>query len=302
MKNLKVGDIVQGKGKLLAFYERDIVIEAYKPEAQAGPNPMARIRQSDWYRELEAKLEKKPRKIEVLSVERLKDVKLCIGSFTVMLPKPWINLDIIDLSAYAKEKGFNFQQVDVRRGLPFEDGSAEYINASHLLEHLEVEKEGIPFLKECLRVLRFGGTLRLGVPDLRKLVDAYLKGEMDMFYMSVSKQEPAQPEEYLKAPSQAGKFWRILTADHKTAYDLPALKTVLGMAGFTDVKEVPYDKEMDMYPELSLYVTAKKAGSMFGASPDLPKFQREEEPSYMKYLKGKITEGRQPLEGHSGSP
>lgn len=252
----------------------DLIIEGYKGGENVRREPFERIKQSEWYRELGAKLEGKP------ATTSAKGLKLNIGSFTVMIPG-FMNIDILDLSKYAKEKGFNFQQVDVRKGIPFEDSSVEQINCSHLLEHFEIETEGKPFLRECRRVLKQNGILRIGVPDLRKIINTYLKGEMDKVYRSKSLNHPAQPEEYLKSPSQADKFWRILTSDHKTCYDLDALKKILSLAGFQDVKEVPYDKELDMFPELSLYVSATKTQ------------ETGSEPPYRQYLEGKIKEGMQ---------
>jgi len=177
--------------------------------------------------------------------------KLNIGSFTVMLPSPdWINIDIVDLSAYAREHGFNFRQVDVTRGLPFEDNSIDVINASHLIEHLSVV-EGIAFLKQCWRVLKPNSTIRIGTPDINKLVDAYKNREMDKF-------NDIQPEEYKQAPSQADKFWRLLTASHKTCYDLTAIRHSLELASFEDIYQSDYQAELDKFPEVSLYVEAKK--------------------------------------------
>lgn len=257
----------------------DLIIEGYKGGENVSRNTFEKIKQSEWYRELEEKLEGKP------VTTSAKGLKLNIGSFTVMIPS-FLNIDILDLSRYAKEKGFNFQQVDVRKGLPFEDSSVDQINCSHLLEHFKIETEGEPFLRECRRVLKQNGILRIGVPDLKKIVDAYMKGEMDKFYRSESLDHPAQPEEYLKAPSQADKFWRMISSDHKTCYDLDALRKVLGAAGFPDAKEVPYDKELDMFPELSLYITAEKTETV--------KIEKEKgEPLYKQYLKGTIEEGMQ---------
>lgn len=185
---------------------------------------------------------------------------LNIGSFTVMIRSTgdtkWINLDIINLSEYAREHGYDFQQCDVRRSLPYANESVDFINASHLLEHLD-RRDALFFLRECYRVLKIGGILRIGVPDLRKLIDAYLKGEMNKFYRSVSLDHPAQPEEYLTY-SDAHKFWHILTSGHKTVYDYDALKGILEEAGFSNIKEVEYNKELDMFPELSLYVEVIK--------------------------------------------
>jgi len=194
--------------------------------------------------------------------------KLNIGSFTVMLPPPeWLNLDIIDLTDYAKQHGFNFQQVDVTLGLPLENNSIDFINASHLIEHLTVD-EGIVFLKACHRVLKSGEKVRLGTPDVNKLIDAYLHKEMDKFCH-------IQPEEYKQAPSQADKLWRMLVPGHKTCYDFTALHRSLEMVGFTEIKEVNYDRETDMFPEVSLYVEGRKGPLVEVEQPapaDIPEY------------------------------
>src|SRR5215475_8397740 len=63
----------------------------------------------------------------------------------------------------------NFQRrtdylLDVRAGLPFPDSSMEFIYSCHMLEHLHVT-EAIRLLKECHRVLKSEGYMRLTLPD-----------------------------------------------------------------------------------------------------------------------------------------
>ena len=59
---------------------------------------------------------------------------------------------------------------------PWADGTVDVAYTSHTLEHMSLE-QGKAFLKECYRVLRPGGILRVIVPDLRPIVDRYLSGE-----------------------------------------------------------------------------------------------------------------------------
>ena len=118
-------------------------------------------------------------------------------------------------------------------------------------ERLIPVEEGISFLKECRRILGPGGTVRIGTPDVKPLIDTYKAGELDKF-------NDIQPEEYKQAPSQADKFWRILTAGHKTCYDLPAIRNSFESAGFREIHQCDYNKELDMFPEVSLYLEAKK--------------------------------------------
>ena len=62
---------------------------------------------------------------------------------------------------------------DVRKPLPFPEGSISEIYTAHMLEHLYFT-EALRVLKECHRVLAPGGVLRVVVPDLRAIVMEYL--------------------------------------------------------------------------------------------------------------------------------
>jgi predicted SAM-dependent methyltransferase len=62
---------------------------------------------------------------------------------------------------------------DLRRGIPFPSSTYDVVYHSHLLEHFSVSLAK-PFLKECLRVLRPEGVIRIAVPDLEQIVQEYL--------------------------------------------------------------------------------------------------------------------------------
>lgn len=63
---------------------------------------------------------------------------------------------------------------DIRKGIPFPDASVDLLYHSHFLEHLS--RETVPvFLKECYRVLKTDGFLRVVVPDLEKKVNKYVE-------------------------------------------------------------------------------------------------------------------------------
>lgn len=79
----------------------------------------------------------------------------------------WLNIDI-------QKSGDAVVAHDLRRGIPLPDGSADAVYQSHLLEHLSrCESEFI--LRECLRVLRPGGVVRVVVPDLEGICRVYLE-------------------------------------------------------------------------------------------------------------------------------
>ena len=60
---------------------------------------------------------------------------------------------------------------------PWENGSADIIYCSHTLEHFS-KQEGLDFLRECHRVLKKDGIIRIVVPDLKSFVEEYQKGSM----------------------------------------------------------------------------------------------------------------------------
>ena len=62
---------------------------------------------------------------------------------------------------------------DLRQGIPFPDQAFDTVYHSHVLEH--IDREDAPaFLRECFRVLKPQGILRVVVPDLEILARAYL--------------------------------------------------------------------------------------------------------------------------------
>ncbi len=79
----------------------------------------------------------------------------------------WTNIDASYVSPYV-------QIHDVRKGLPFSDETFDIVYHSHLLEHLPREA-ALPFSKECYRVLKSGGIIRVAVPDLERITQLYLR-------------------------------------------------------------------------------------------------------------------------------
>lgn len=118
--------------------------------------------------------------------------------------------------------------------LPFADGSVEVLYSSHMLEHLD-QREGRTFLREARRVLRPGGVLRIAVPDLKAIVDEYLRsGDADGFMTST----------LLSVERPVGLKARVRQAlvgfrDHRWLYDGKSLVGALLEAGFVDAVVLP---------------------------------------------------------------
>ncbi|MCA6595314.1 MAG: methyltransferase domain-containing protein [Pseudanabaena sp. M046S1SP1A06QC] len=62
---------------------------------------------------------------------------------------------------------------DLKQGISFPDNSFDVVYHSHVLEHFS-KAEAEPFIRECYRVLRPQGILRVVVPDLEQIAKMYL--------------------------------------------------------------------------------------------------------------------------------
>lgn len=88
-----------------------------------------------------------------------------IGCGTVC-HQDWINLDIHPSSSHVR-------RWDVMEGLPCGDGEVDVCYASHVVEHLQpAGAEGL--LRQCHRVLKNRGIIRVVVPDLEGLAREYV--------------------------------------------------------------------------------------------------------------------------------
>ncbi len=63
---------------------------------------------------------------------------------------------------------------DVTKGLPFAANSVDGVYSEHFIEHIS-QVQAVIFFRECRRVLKPGGRLRLATPDLDYIVKRYLK-------------------------------------------------------------------------------------------------------------------------------
>lgn len=125
------------------------------------------------------------------------------------------------------------EHADATRRIPVADGAADCLYSSHMLEHLD-QHRALAFLAEARRVLRHGGTIRLAVPDLRRLASAYLaSGDADAFVGMLQLGHPA--------PRTLSRRLRALVAgdrQHQWMYDGASLSRLLHAQGFVQAREV----------------------------------------------------------------
>ena len=148
-------------------------------------------------------------------------------------PPGWINSDQkegpgIDISC------------DIRDGLPLEGESIDYAVSIHALPEVPYP-DLVPVLKELRRVLKPKGVLRLGLPDLDKTIQAYLRKDRDYF------QIPDEDGTSLGAKFIVHLIWYGYT---RTFFTRDFIEELLLKAGFSRVSLRGYKETGSPYPDI----------------------------------------------------
>lgn len=127
--------------------------------------------------------------------------------------------------------------LDATKPFPFEDATFDYVYSEHMIEHIPW-KDGMFMLRECCRVLKPGGVIRVATPDMRVLLDLYSGPQQpiaqrymhwitDRFLEGV----PACKPQFVI--NNAFTNW-----GHRFLYDAEVLRMALQDSGFVDVCQV----------------------------------------------------------------
>ena len=149
---------------------------------------------------------------------------------------------------------------DLRDGIPPNVASADsvdYIYTSHFLEHI-YDDQVSKLLKSCHDVMRRSGRIRICLPDFRKLINAYVTGDLEFFSL-LPVGDSKNPISFLE---YCAYQYNGRENDHKALYDFHKVRKMLSDAGFVNIKESQFDPSIDVDTEdrkrYSLYVDAQK--------------------------------------------
>jgi len=184
-------------------------------------------------------------------------LRVNLGSGTTA-PSGWLNMDrspglllrkIPFLRAFLRNAGVlrgpqadvmwppNVRRHDVRKGLPFPAESVEVIYSSHMVEHLPRD-DAVRLVKECRRVLRHGGILRIAVPDLRGCAERYVASDAsdaaDEFMRAIGTGLETTPRGWSRLIEATSG------ARHRWMYDAASLQAICQECGFRNVSERRY--------------------------------------------------------------
>jgi len=147
-------------------------------------------------------------------------------------PYGWVNSDLepapgVDVVA------------DIRAGLPLPDNAFDCVVSIHALPELPYSDLDHA-LQELRRVLRPGGVLRLGLPDLQRALDAYLNKDIDYFFLI--------PDEVVKTLS--GKMIVQLTwyGRCRSFFTVEFARELLERNGFRAVQECNFRQTASAFP------------------------------------------------------
>jgi predicted SAM-dependent methyltransferase len=175
--------------------------------------------------------------------------KLQLGAADKLKPG-WLNTDLHDYG-----RGGELVYLDARKRFPLPDASFDLVYSEHMLEHLTYA-DGQRCLRECLRVLRPDGTIRIATPSLERLARLYDGGELQDRYVQWA---AATLEPDLKAALPGAVLNNFFRAwGHEFIYDATTLRHALHEAGFTDVEERPVgelERHLADAPEFNEYET-----------------------------------------------
>ena len=148
-------------------------------------------------------------------------------------PRGWINSDRkpgpgVDLPC------------DIRDGLPLRAEALDYVVSIHALQDLP-HRDVLPALRELRRVLRPGGALRLGLPDLERAIRAYQAGDRGYFLV---------PDDEVRSLGGKLAVQMLWYGALRSMYTAEFVEELCARAGFVAAVRSGYGQTASPYPEI----------------------------------------------------
>lgn len=143
------------------------------------------------------------------------------------------SLHIISTETYKTTWPASIIKHDIRKSLPFEHSSIDYVYSSHFLEHVTKE-EAQTILKNIHQILKPSGLLRVTVPDMYYLAKRYTSHEINV--------DTFLNETMIVKGKPATLFESLFSHSHKWMYDNDSLTDFLLSAGFNNISYLTFRK------------------------------------------------------------
>lgn len=136
-------------------------------------------------------------------------------------------------------------RLDATKRFPFEDNLFSYVYSEHMIEHLTYS-QGTRMLKECHRILKPNGRIRISTPDLSFLLGLYGedRSELQERYIEWAMKTHVKDAPYCDATFVINNFVRDW--GHKFIYDEPSLCFALAKAEFSEIVRCEFSASEDV--------------------------------------------------------
>jgi predicted SAM-dependent methyltransferase len=140
----------------------------------------------------------------------------------------WLNTDVLPTSR-------EVVYLDATRRFPFRDNTFDYVCSEHMIEHIEYH-DALFMLRECFRVLKPGGKIRMSTPDLRVLVGLFSneKTTVRNFYVDWMTTKFLPDATFCKEVFLINNAFRAW--GHQFLYDRETIEMTMKKVGFKDIR------------------------------------------------------------------
>lgn len=154
----------------------------------------------------------------------------------------WLHTNWFPIRPWGRKSMF----LDATRRFPFADATFDYIFSEHMIEHVPYPS-GLAMLRECARVLKPGGRIRLSTPDLRQfarmLGDGLDGPEQEYRDWAIARYvEPGHPASAVSLFNSMVRNW-----GHTYIFDEQTLRETLAAAGFTEMQRFAVNQSADPF-------------------------------------------------------
>lgn len=167
---------------------------------------------------------------------------ILLGKFSAIKKSLWA-LRIIDESKFVADWS-GVIRCDVSKGIHYSNDTVDKIYSSHLIEHLPRDK-GVIFIRECYRILKHGGVMRLVVPDLLFHAEQYVETTRELISREEIPSDRKIHDTFLNTIYGAYLNKRRYGAEHYYMYDLPTLVSILKNSGFNNINKCEFREGAD---------------------------------------------------------
>jgi predicted SAM-dependent methyltransferase len=179
------------------------------------------------------------------NLQKLDSIRLELGSGPKRGNGGWTTVDI---------SGADINW-DLRKGIPLDNDSVDVIYTSHMLEHIPFS-ELEPFIIECKRVLKVGGSLSVCVPNAGYYINAYCEQKVFRNPETFYQEARCETGSYIDQVN----YIAYMGGEHAYMFDEENLVKILSNAGFYQVALRKFDSTLDLLERdhESIYALATK--------------------------------------------